>query len=494
MSPPATPPPALELLGIVRSFGPVHALRGADFVLRAGEVHALLGENGAGKSTLMRIAYGLEQADSGTIRVNGAERTIRSPGDARRQGIGMVHQHFTSIPALSVAENVALAAGWPISPRTLSARVRRLSESAGLPLDPDTPAGSLPAGLKQRLEIVKALAADARILLLDEPTAALAPAEAEDLLRVARRFSGGDGAVVLITHKLQEALGTADRITVLRAGRVVASGPAVAQDAGSLAAAMIGNSGDARAEGAGTRHLDQPKGDVLVRCESLEVARQGREGIAVAGVTLEVRSGEAVGVAAIEGNGQRELLRAVAGRLRPSGGRLEVAAPVGFIPEDRTTEGLIAEFTLTENVVLGSGDEAPWIRGGRIDWRSARAATATLIRDYAISASSPDVPAASLSGGSQQKLIVARELSRGPRVIVAENPTRGLDIHAARAVMDRFRGAAGGGAAVLFHSSDLDELIAWADRIVVMATGRLLELPGDATRTAVGQAMLSQGR
>ena len=495
-----TAPPALALRGIRKHFGSVQALRGADFTLMPGELHALLGENGAGKTTLMHVAYGLVRPDAGTIAVDGSPRTIPSARVARRLGIGMVHQHFTSIAALSVAENVALAAGWPVQPRPLHARVRALSERVGLPLEPEARAGHLSVALKQRLEIVKALATDARILLLDEPTAVLAPAESEELLRVVRAFTARGGAAVLITHKLDEALAAADRVTVLRQGTVVFEGAVAGETAESLARAMIGEGAEeagppsSSSRGVAAREPAAGFGQaVLVRLEELEIPRDTGYGIAVRRATLSIRTGEIVGVAAVEGNGQRELLRAVAGRLQPLRGRREVAGPVGFVPEDRTTEGLIPELTLTENVVLGSRADDPWIRRGRIDWRVARARTATLLKEFSVVAAGPDARAATLSGGNQQKLVMARELAREPRVVVAENPTRGLDIRAADAIHARLRAAAAGGAAVLVYSSDLDEVLGLADRVLVASRGTLTEAPPRATRAEVGQLMVTGG-
>jgi simple sugar transport system ATP-binding protein len=488
----APPAPLLCLEQIEKRYGPVHALRGADFTLRPGEVHALLGENGAGKTTLMRIAYGLTRPDAGVIRVGDVTRSALTPGEARRLGIGMVHQHFTGIPALTVAENVALATGWPVRPGELRQRVRLASERIGLPLDPDARTGRLSVGLKQRLEIVKALAADARILLLDEPTAVLAPAEVTELLDVIRRFTAAGGAAVLITHKLDEALATADRVTVLRRGAVVLQGERSSVDAGRLAAAMIGEEPVSRAGTPATvgRPTDT---DVAVRAEALEVAREGGYGLALRRGSLEARAGEIVGIAAVEGNGQRELLRAVAGRMQPLRGRLQVASPVGFIPEDRTSEGLIPELTLTENVVLGSRTDDQWIRGGWIDWAAAEVHTAELLRAYDVVAAGPRARADSLSGGNQQKLVIARELSRRPRVVVAENPTRGLDLRATAAVHLRLRAAADAGAAVLVHSSDLDEVLELAERVLVVSRGVVREprAGGAAGRDEIGAMMLA---
>jgi general nucleoside transport system ATP-binding protein len=483
--------PVLELTGIQKHFGSVHALRGADFVLASGEIQALLGENGAGKTTLMHIAYGLLRPDAGIVSVNGIPSVIASPRESRKLGIGMVHQHFTAIPALTVAENIALSAGWSGEPRELSSRAQSISEELGLPLEPDIRAGRLSVALKQRLEVVKALAAESRILLLDEPTAMLAPAEADELLELIKRFARAGGSVVLITHKLDEALRAADQVTVLRQGVVTASGPVATQTTESLARAMIGPGPDLPVfSRPGIRHASPASsGQVRVRLDALEVSRESGYGIAVRHGGLTIQSGEIVGVAAVEGNGQRELLRAIAGRILPLRGRLEVARPVGFIPEDRNSEGLIPELSLTENVALGM-DNARWARPGWISWRKARSLTSELLREYDIVASGPDAKASSLSGGNQQKLVVARELSRAPAVIVAENPTRGLDVGATAAIHARFRAASENGAAVLFHSNDLDEVLHLAHRVVVMSRGNLIEAPFNASRAEIGNLML----
>jgi general nucleoside transport system ATP-binding protein len=489
--------PALELLGIRKRFGSVQALRGADFVLTSGTVHALLGENGAGKSTLMHVAYGMVKADAGEIRVRGSTVPAVSPHAARSHGIGMVHQHFTSIPALSVAENVALFAGWRTNPAALRRRVRDLCARVGLPLEPDERASALSAGLKQRLELLKALAADAAVLLLDEPTAVLAPSEVSELLRVIRRFAEEGGATVLITHKLREALEWADEVTVLRGGTVVVTGPATSFDAAQLAGAMLGDDRRARLGfsedplGPVPATVTEPSASpLLIDAAALEVARESGHGTAVREATLQVRAGEIVGIAAVEGNGQRELLRAIAGRLRPLRGRLEVTGPVGFIPEDRTAEGLIPELSLTENMLLGHGSTAVATTGGIIDWSRARTHTETLLRSFGVSAAGPDARAASLSGGNQQRVVIARELASQPAVVVAENPTRGLDLRASDEVHRRLRLAAVAGAAVLFHSTDLDEVLELGRRILVMTRGVLMKAPAGASRAEVGALML----
>lgn len=478
----------LQLREIHKRFGTTVALDGAGLALHKGELHALLGENGAGKSTLMRIAYGLAHADSGEMAVDGRIASVRSAREARRLGIGMVHQHPTSIPSLTVAENVALAAGWRIRPPELRERVIDLCRKTGLPLEPDVYAGRLPIALRQRLEIVKALAANARILLLDEPTAVLAPSESEELLAMLRRYVGAGNSAVLITHKLGEALSAADNVTVLRHGSVTLIDAAPNTTPESLARAMIG-SDIALAAGRPRRSVVASTGTVHVRAEALDVARGGRYGIALRAAALTLRGGEVVGVAAVEGNGQRELLRAIAGLIEPLRGTLTVSGPVAFVPEDRTTEGLIPTLSLSENFVLGLGAAAPGVRGHRIAWREAEAATAEAIAKFRIRAPGPGARAGTLSGGNQQKLVIARALAGGPRVIVAENPARGLDVAAAAEVFQRLRGAAAAGAAVIFHSSDLDEVLAESDRIVVVSGGAVREVPLPS-RDTIGRMMV----
>jgi simple sugar transport system ATP-binding protein len=368
--------------------------------------------------------------------------------------------------------------------------VHHWSDRLSLPLDPDVPVERLSVGLRQRVEIVKALAVQPRILLLDEPTAVLAPAEVDELLQVVHRFTESGGAAVLITHNLDEALTAADRVTVLRRGTVVLEEMVAGLDNATLAEAMIGRSAAAVWDGSPAM-APEAGASPLIQIDALEVARDGGLGIAVKGASLVVGPGELVGIAAVEGNGQRELLRAVAGRLHPLRGQREVAEPIAFIPEDRTSEGLIPELSLTENVVLGSTQTDPWIRGGRIDWQEAGRMTASLLAEYAIAAPSPSAPAATLSGGNQQRVVVARELSRRPRVVIAENPTRGLDISATATIHARLRQAAADGAAILFHSSDLDEVLELATRVVVASRGVLIEPPSNATREVIGGLMLA---
>ncbi|MDX2120677.1 MAG: ABC transporter ATP-binding protein [Gemmatimonadota bacterium] len=479
------PAPLLTLAAIRKRYGSTEALRGADFSLAHGEIHALLGENGAGKSTLMKIAFGLVQPDGGRILVDGAEVTIRNPLAARRLGIGMVHQHFMDIPVFTVAENIALAAGWPPGGRGLRDRVRRLAEEAGLPLDPDALAGELSAGLRQRLEVLKALAGEARILLLDEPTSVLPPSEADTFLGLVQRLRDRGVATILITHKLQEALAVADRITVLRAGVVVRTSAAGAERADTLATAMLGS-----APGRPAGRIRAAAGDVVIGVYDLVIPAATGGGTGVRSASFQIRAGEVVGLAAVEGNGQRELLRALAGLVPPTHGTIQVTGPVSFIPEDRTSEGQVGEFSLTENLVLSQGRAAPWVRRGWLDWAAARRRAGELLERFDIRAPDPDVAAKLLSGGNQQRQIIANAMERRPRVLLAENPGRGLDLRATMEVYDRLRHAAADGAAVLVHLPDLDDLLEVADRILVLAGGELIPMPEGAPRDLIGRAML----
>jgi general nucleoside transport system ATP-binding protein len=473
----------LELAGISRRFGSVLALDDASLLVRPGTVHALLGENGAGKTTLMRIAFGLIRPDRGTIRIGGRPITLGSPADAMRLGLGMVHQHFTLVPAMTVAENVALgggraSGGWRFSARSAAERVLALGKETGLTLDPAARVESLSVASQQRVEIVKALVRDTSLLILDEPTAVLAPAEARDLLAWLRRFAGGGHAVVLITHRLRDALEVADEITVLRRGRVAWMGRAPAASERSLTEAMIGGA-------LAPTPLPQARtvgGPVLKASEVRASDERGVERLH--GVTLEVRAGEIVGVAGVEGAGQRELLRTLAGRAVLTAGSVERPPDVGFIPEDRQHDALVLDFPLYENVALrGAG-----VRRGVQRWQEVERRTAALIEAHDVRTPGPRARAGELSGGNQQKLVLARELDGAPSALIAENPTRGLDVRAAAAVHARLREARDRGAAVLVYSSDLEEVLDLADRVIVMFAGTAREVAREPD--AVGRALL----
>ncbi|MEP6692167.1 MAG: ABC transporter ATP-binding protein [Gemmatimonadaceae bacterium] len=472
---------ALSLRQITKRFGDTTALADGTLELATGTVHALLGENGAGKTTLMRIAFGLVRPDAGSVLLGGASARFHSPADAIASGIGMVHQHFTSVPGMTVAENVALGRHGRYDARAARHRVLALAEQTGLALDPDAIAGELPVSALQRLEIVKALAAGARILILDEPTAVLAPAEADDLVQTMRAFAAGGGAVVLITHKLREALAAADHVTVLRRGRTVLQASARDVAERDLVAAMLGNDTEL-----GVRTISAMRaipGALLVAARGISV-RDARGVIRVRDASFELHAGEIVGIAAVEGAGQHELLRAVAGLIAPSAGSLTHHGQIAFIPEDRQRDGLILDFTLSENVALRGAA----MRRGRMDWDAIASRTSSLLAHHDVRAVGPAALARSLSGGNQQKLVLARELAGAPAVVLAENPTRGLDVGATAATHGCLRAARDAGAAVLVYSSDLDEVLALADRVLVMHAGQMSDVALD--RDAVGRAML----
>ena len=469
---------ALRLERVDKRFGSTQALSQASLFVRPGTVHALLGENGAGKTTLMRIAYGLLRPDAGRVVIADRVVRLRTPADAIQAGMGMVHQHFLNVPAMTVAENIALGGRGAFSQRATVASVRALARETGLLIDPELRVSELSIGAQQRLEILKALARNARILIMDEPTAVLAPTEAADLLRWLRNFAGGGGSVVLITHKLREALVTAEDITVLRHGRTVLSGRSRDLGEGDLARAMLGESPPAAAP-APTR----APGELVLRVVGVSVKdHAGSDQILDA--HLEVRAGEIVGIVALENSGHQSFLRAIAGREEPSDGTIECTGAVAFIPEDRQRDAIIMTFPLTENVALkGSGTAR-----GRMRWRHWRVRTEELVRDYDVRAASVDVPIRTLSGGNQQKLVLARELASKPSLVVAENPTRGLDIRATAEVHERLRRAAVDGAGVVLYSSDLDEVLALATRVVAVHAGHLREVPNE--REVAGRAML----
>ena len=475
---------ALEMAGIRKRFGTTVALDDCRITVRRGTVHALLGENGAGKTTLMRIAFGMLRPDAGTMLVDGARRSFATPAEAIGAGIGMVHQHFTNVPAMTVAENVALGHRGLYSRAAAESRVREVVERAALPIDPRAIASSLSVESQQRLEIVKALARDARLLVLDEPTAVLAPAQAKELLRWLRAFADAGNSVVLITHKLDDALGVADDITVLRRGRTVLEESAGTTTSRSLAAALLGTASPAVVD---VRPAPSSTGErrMVVAADRVSVV-DARGVIRVCDATFEIAAGEIVGVAGVEGAGQHELLRAIARRLPVRAGTLVTPTVDGiaFVPEDRHRDAMILDFTVTENVALrGAGD-----RKGMLRWRRWRRTASDLAAEFDVRIGSVQDEARSLSGGNQQKLVLGREMSGRPPLVVAENPTRGLDIRATRFVHDRLRAAAAGGAAVIVYSTDVDEVLSLASRLLVLHAGSVEAMSPDRERA--GRAML----
>jgi ABC-type uncharacterized transport system ATPase subunit len=499
--------PLLELEGITKQFPGVLANDRIDLDLQKGEVHALLGENGAGKSTLMNILYGLYHPDEGEIRVNGEPVRITSPRDAIDRGIGMVHQHFMLIPVMTVAENIVLAT----EPRTgpfidmegAKQRVRDLSQRYGLAVDPDAKIQAITVAQQQRVEILKALYRGARILILDEPTAVLTPQESQELFGIIRSLTEQGESVIFITHKLNEVLVIADRISVLRRGKRVDTVPRQGATEAALARLMVGREVLLRVE-----KKPAEAGDVLLEVDGLTVFDdRGLE--AVRDVSLEVRKGEIVGVAGVDGNGQSELIDALTGLRKPAAGRIAVLGKditgastddrlhegLGHIPEDRQRRGLVLDFTLAENIALHDFDQAPFSRLGWLYPRRMVANARRLLQEFDVRGGGPQTPASSLSGGNQQKVILAREVSRSPQVLIAAQPTRGLDVGASEFIHRRLIEQRDAGRGILLVSFELDEILSLSDRILALYEGQIVgEYTPDVSEEELGIAMTGGGR
>jgi ABC-type uncharacterized transport system ATPase subunit len=492
----------LELRGITKKFPGVVANDRVSFDLQRGEVHALLGENGAGKSTLMNILYGLYHPDEGEIRIDGRPVRIASPREAIDLGIGMVHQHFMLIPVMTVAENIVLATEPTSGPfldlDEAKRRVSEISKRFGLAVRPEARIESISVGQQQRVEILKALYRGAEILILDEPTAVLTPQEAEELFEVIRSLKAQGTSIVFISHKLNEVLEIADRITVLRRGKTVDTVPREGASEEQLARMMVGRDVLLRVE-----KKPREPGEPLLAVEDL-VVHDARGLEAVRGVSLVVRAGEIVGVAGVDGNGQSELIDAITGLAKPVSGRITVGgrdvtgegsresldAGLGHIPEDRQLRGLVLDFTLAENLALHDYRKEPDSRWGWLYPRTMIERAEEALRAFDVRGGGPETRASSLSGGNQQKVVVARELAREPRVLIAAQPTRGLDVGAIEFIHRRLVEERDDGKGILLVSFELDEVLSLSDRILVMYEGRIVgEYPPDVSPEELGIAM-----
>jgi simple sugar transport system ATP-binding protein len=499
--------PALELRQITKRFGTLVANRAVDFELRRGEIHALLGENGAGKSTLMNVLYGLHQPDEGEIRLGGERVTIDSPRQAIRLGIGMVHQHFMLVPVMTVAENLVLGAepsqGPLLDYRAAAARTRELSERFGLAVDPAARVEDLGVGAQQRVEILRALFRGAKILVLDEPTAVLTAQEAQELFQVLRALKAEGTGVIFISHKLNEVLDVADRITVLRRGEKVDTVPAEGATERSLARLMVGRDVLLRLDKAAA----QP-GEPLLQLDGVS-ARDDRGLPAVRGVSLQVRAGEIVGLAGVDANGQSELIETIMGLRHPDAGSIRVcgrdvthlgpketlAAGVGHIAEDRHRRGLVLEFDLAENLALREYREPEMSRFGWLSPRKLVPWARRLLKEFDVRGGEPSTRAGALSGGNQQKVVIARELAADPQVIIAAQPTRGLDVGAIEFVHRRLLEERGKGRAVFLVSLELEEIRSLSDRVLVIYEGEIVaEMPPEASEEDFGMRMTGGGR
>lgn len=493
----------LEMRGITKIFPGVVANDRVDFDVREGEVHALLGENGAGKSTLMKILYGLYEPNEGEIRINGQPVRIRFPKDAIALGIGMIHQHFMLVDTLTVAENIAL--GLPSSRRfitdleVVARRTLELAETYGLHVDPEAYIWQLAVGQRQRVEILKALYRGADLFILDEPTAVLTPQEVDEFMGTMRQMTRERHSIIFITHKLHEVIATCDRVTVLRNGRRVASRPVAGCTKLDLARLMVGH------DIVLPKITSAPKqGEVRLQLQDVHALSE-RGTLALRGVNLQVRAGEIVGVAGVSGNGQSELAEVITGLRRVTQGKIFVNGQettgkppadllrlgMAYIPEERMRDGIISDFTVSENVILRNHNHAPYARRGFLLHRIIAEITDRLIRLFDIRTPSRLTPAGNLSGGNIQKVVLARELSRTPKVLIAAQPTRGVDIGAIEFIHKNLLDQREAGAAILLISEDLDEVLSLSDRVAVMYEGRIMDIleAKDAERGKIGLLM-----
>ena len=485
----------LEAKGITKQFPGVLASDNVNFDLRKGEIHALLGENGAGKSTLMNLIYGLHLPDKGEIIVNGKPVEIKSPNDSIAAGIGMVHQHFMLIPVFTVAENVMLGdeetKRGSLDRASVAAKINEISKQYGLDVDPNALVGPLPVGIQQRVEIVKTLYRNAEIVILDEPTAVLTPQEAEDLFRIMRDLTARGVSIIFITHKLKEVLAVADRITVMRAGRVINTVSPSETDSAQLANMMVGRQVILTVD-----KKDHEASDDILKVEGLTV-RDQRNLETVHNVSFTVRGGEVLGIAGVQGNGQTELSEALTGLRHPTGGKVTIEgkdltgkppriiteAGLGHIPEDRQRHGLVLSYSIADNMALCDYYHAPFSSRGVIQPKALDENSRKLIKAFDVRTPSPFVSAGKLSGGNQQKVIVGRELSRSNvKLVIANQPTRGLDVGSIEYIHSEIIKMRDRGVAVLLISAELDEIMALSDRIAVMYRGQIVAVV-DAKKT-----------
>jgi general nucleoside transport system ATP-binding protein len=475
----------LELRGITKRYGSLVANDEISLTVEPGQIHALLGENGAGKTTLMNVLYGLTQPDAGQIVVDGQPVSLRSPKDAIRVGLGMVHQHFMLVPVFTVAENVTLGAErtrWLglLDRRSMRREVRELSERYGLRVDPDALIEELPVGVQQRVEIIKALIGDAQVLILDEPTSVLTPGETDELFTIMRQLKAGGRSIIFISHKLREVQAIADVVTVIRRGKVMGERPPSATDA-ELAALMVGRQVSLRV----SKEPATP-GAVVLSVHDLQ-AHDERGHHALHGVSFEIKAGEILGVAGVQGNGQTELCEVLMG-LRPATGgsvalngrditahspRDRLREGIGYVPEDRQADGLVAGFSVADNMILDVYDRPPYARGVALNLAAERSTATERVDQFDVRTTSVDTLAGTLSGGNQQKVILARELGRDLRLLIASQPTRGLDVGSIEFVHKRIISERDKGVAVVIISAELDEVYALSDRIAVMYEGRI---------------------
>ncbi len=497
--------PILRMSGVTKRFGPVVANDAVDFDVLRGEVHALLGENGAGKTTLMNILYGLYTPDAGSVLLRGKEAAIREPRDAMRHGIGMIHQHFMLVPTLTVVENIVLGMPSPRAPfldlGRAAAEIRELAERYRLQVDPDARVSDLSVGQQQRVEILKALYRKADLFILDEPTAVLTPQETEELLPMFRALCDEGHSAIFISHKLEEVRAFSDRVTILRDGKKIATLPTAETEPRQLAALMVG-----REVFQDLQRRDARPGKVRLSVENLS-ALGGSALPALRSVSFRVHEGEILGIAGVDGNGQEELAEVLSGLRRATSGTVRVgeedltnASPRTFIgaglahiPSDRHRRGLVMGATIEENAILESFDRPPFSAGGFLKFPAVRAHARTLIQTYDVRASSIDQPVRHLSGGNQQKLILGRELHREPGVLIAAQPTRGLDIGATEYVRKKILELRDAGAAILLISTELDEILLLSDRVAVMYEGEIVVIVDAARATAEDLGLLMAG-